>query len=182
MAKSKSYIEIMKALNESAKTSTRYSKGDYVELATAFINEPDCEVDYYTNPSADSPVVVSKNPAKAYRDSLKDVVAKFGVDKNELAKLDAMEFSKKHAEAIVDVAQVVQHDYLSTGKKIRLPQLEENETTVTLGMAILPEKVEATKKIENGLQVPTGKTMKTAERSVLKAGNKVPGWLKAEVK
>lgn len=177
----KKYKELTKELRKAAGNSRRYSKTDYVELTQGLLNEPDHEVTYYTNPSADTPVAVTKKPVENYREALKDVVKQFGVDKNELSKLDTMEFTKKHAEALTDVAQVAQHDYIESGKKLRLPQFCENETTVTLGYETLPEKVEATNKIEGGKSVPTGKTIKTASRNVVKAANKVPAWLKSEV-
>ena len=176
-----SYKDIKKSLVEGSKNSRRYSKGDYVGLTKGLLNEADYEVSYYTNPSGETPITVKKQPVKAYRDALKDVVKEFGVDKNELGKLDDMEFSKKHAEALIDVAQVAQHDYMATGKKLRLPQMAENETTVTLGYEVLPEKVEATNKVVDGKSVPTGKTIKTSERTVTKAANKVPAWMKKEV-
>lgn len=177
----KKYKELTKELRKAAGNSRRYSKTDYVELTQGLLNEPDHEVTYYTNPSADTPVVVTKKPVEAYRDALKDVVKQFGVDKNELGKLDTMELSKKHAEALTDVAQVVQHDYIESGKKLRLPQFCENETTVTLAYELLPEKVEATTMIKDGKAEPTGKTIKTMARSTTKAQNKVPAWLKSEV-
>lgn len=178
---SKLYKELTKGLKESSKVSRRFSKGDYVDLTQGLLNDKDHEVTIYTNPSNDKPVSVVKKPVEAYRDALKDVVKQFGVDKNELGKLDELEFSKKHAEALIDVAQVAQHDYVETGKKLRLPAFAEDETTVTLGYELLPEKVEETKKIEDGKSVPTGKTVKTHKRHIMKASNKVPAWLKEDI-
>ena len=178
----KSYKEVMKALEDSAKNSRRYSSGDHTELVQAIANTPDYQATYYTNPSGDTPVGVTREPVKEYRDALKDMVVKeFGVDKNEAKKMDTVEFSKKHAAAMNDVVKAADHDYMSTGKKLKLPQFGENETAVTLGYEKLPEKVEATNKIVDGKSVPTGKTIKTKERTVTKAGNKVPAWLKSEV-
>ena len=182
MAKSKSYQEVLAALEQGSKTSRRYSKGDYVDLTQSFLNTPETEVTIYSNPSADEPTAMTKKPAQAYRDSLKDLLGQFGVDKNEMSKLNEIEFSKKHAEAVVDVAQAVQHDYIASGKKLRLPQMGAKETTVTLESATLPEKIEDTKKIVDGKSVPTGRTVKTEERVVMKAKNKVPAWLQSDVK
>lgn len=182
MAKNGSYKETCDKLLKSTENSKRYSKGDYVELTTSLLNEKDHEVSYFTNPSGDQAVAVTKDPVKAYRESLKPVLSEFGVDKSEQEKIMDYEFSKKQAEALIDVAQVAQHDYLATGKKLRLPQLAANETTVTLERQTLPEKVESTNKIVDGKSVPTGKTIKTGERVATKAGNKVPAWLKTEVK
>lgn len=178
----KSYKEVMKALEDSAKNSRRYSSGDHTELMQSIINTPDYQASYYTNPSGNEPVSITKEPVKDYRDALKDLVVKeFGVDKNEAKRMDTVEFSKKHAAAIIDVAKANDHDYMSTGKKLKLPQMGADETAVTLGFETLPEKVEATNKIVDGKSVPTGKTIKTEKRTVTKAGNKVPAWMKSEV-
>lgn len=177
-----SYKEICDKLTDSTKQSKRFSKGDFVELTTGLLNESGHEVSYYTNPSGEQAVAVKKDPVRAYRESLKPILNEFGVDKSEQEKIFDVEFTKKQAEALIDVAQVAQHDYMATGKKLRLPQLSANETTVTLEQQTLPEKVEATKKIEDGKSVPTGKTIRTQERVVTKAGNKVPAWMKSEVK
>ena len=178
----KTYKEVMKALEGSAKNSRRYSSGDHTELVQAIINEPGYQANYYTNPSGDTPVSVTREPVKEYRDALKDLVVKeFGVDKNEAKKMDTVEFSKKHAAAMDDVVKAADHDYMSTGKKLKLPQMAADETSVTLGFETLPEKVEATNKIVDGKSVPTGKTIKTEKRTATKAANKVPAWLKHEV-
>lgn len=182
MAKGKSYQDVLKDLEKGSKTSRRYSKGDYVELTQSLLNTPETEVTHYTNPSAEKPTTLTKKPAQAYRESLKDVLNQFGVDKAEAEKINDIEFSKKHAEAMVDVVQTVQHDYIASGKKLRLPQMRANETVVTLEQATLPEKIEATKKIVDGQSVPTGKTVKTEEREVMKSKNKVPAWLQSNVK
>lgn len=183
------YKEICNRLTGSASGdngSRRFSKSDVIELTRGLLNDEDHEVSYYSNPSGDTPVSVTKKPAYAYRESLKNVLTEFGVDKNEANRIHDIEFDKKHAEALMDVAQVVQHDYMATGKKLKLPQLSANETTVTLQHEVAAEKIEATKKNVVGpdgtsQQVPTGKTIKTDTRTVTKAGNKVPGWLKHEV-
>lgn len=182
------YKDIKKSLSDSAKSdkgSKRFSKGDLTTLMHAALNDESIEASYYSNPSGDTPVSVVKQPVKAYREAMKDVVSQFGVDKHELDRIHDVEISKKHAEALIDVAQMVQHDYVATGKKLRLPQMAENETTVTLYQDIAPEKVEETKKnVEvdgKMVQVPTGKTIKTGERVITKSSNKVPGWLKSEI-
>lgn len=179
------YKEICDRLTGSSSTSRRFSKSDLTDLTRGLLNDENHEVSYYSNPSGDTPVSVTKKPAYAYRESLKPILAEFGVDKNEADRIHDIEFDKKHAEALMDVAQVVQHDYIASGKKLKLPQLSANETTVSLQHETVPEKIEATKKnvIVDGKsqQVPTGKTIKTSERVVTKASNKVAGWLKSEV-
>lgn len=185
-----SYKDVKRALAASAtgdKASRRYSKGDLVDLTRAALNEPDGGpiYNYYSNPSGDTPVSVEKKPVEAYRNALKDVVKQFGVDGQEAEKINTIDFSKKHAEAMIDVVQAVQADYTDTGKKLRLPQFSADSTTVTLSKETLPEKTEDTKKntVIDGktVQVPTGKTIRTEQRTVIKASNKVPGWLKHQV-
>ena len=176
-----SYKEVFNKISEASKTSKRYSKGDHVEMTQALLNEGSYEVEYFTNPSNDEAVKITKDPVKDYRDSLKPLLSEFGVDKAEQEKINSVPFSKKHAEALINVSQLVQHDYLATGKKIKLPQFNGDEACTTLELCTLPEKVEETKKIENKQVVPTGKTIKTAERTVVKSRNKVPSWLKSEV-
>ena len=181
-----SYKEICDKLTKSSADSKRFSKGDLVELTTALLNEEDHEVEYFSNPSGNTPVSVVKEPVKAYRESLKPVLAQFGIDKSEMDKIHSINFDKKQAEALLDVAQVAQHDYVATGKKMKLPQLAADETTTTLERVKLEKKVEDTKKTADGpdgkkIQVPTGKTIETSARVITKASNKVPGWLKKEV-
>lgn len=180
-----SYKDVKNSLKQSAANSRRYSKSDYISLAHAAMNEPDLTATYYSNPSGDTPVSVEGKPVENYRNALKDVVKQFGVDNGELGKLDNMPFTKKHAEAVTELGQFIQDEYVDTGKKLRLPQFCANGTTVTLSREVLDEKTEATKKnvTVDGktMQVPTGKTIRTEQRSVVKATNKVPAWLKHEV-
>lgn len=175
------YQEVFNKISEASKTSKRYSKGDHIEMTQALLNEGSYEVEYYTNPSNTEALKIIKDPVKEYRESLKPILSEFGVDKAEQEKINSVQFSKKHAEAIINVSQLVQHDYLATGKKIKLPQFNADETCTTLEMCTLPEKMEETKKIQDKQVVPTGKTIKTAERTVIKSRNKVPAWLKSEV-
>lgn len=181
MAKCKKYTDILSELEKGSETSRRFSRGDYVDLTQGLLNSPETEITHYSNPSQEKPTAVVKKPAQAYRDSLKEVLGQFGVDKAEAEKINDVEFSKKHAEALIDVAQTVQHDYIASGKKLRLPQLSEKETVVTLESAVLPEKTEATKKIVDKQSVPTGRTVKTAERTIVKSRNKVPAWMQQDV-
>lgn len=170
-----------------ASGSRRSSKGDFNAMATTLINTPEAKHEVLVpKQGGNAPEVISTTPVKEYRDALKGVVKQFGVDTAELGKLDDLQFSKAHGEAIGNLAGILIHDTLQTGRKYQLPQTSIEESVMELSMEDVAEKVEATKKIEQQadgsyLSVPTGKTIKTKKHKALKAKNKVPYWMKQEV-
>ena len=169
--------EMSKKVQEAG--SSRHSKSDYIEVTRTLLNTPDHEVKVYVD-DVDNPVVTK--PVQRYRDSLKSVVEKFGVDKAETEKLDTMEFSKEHADALNDVALQAIKDYTGTGRKLVLPVTSPTESQMEIMQVDVEEKVLDTKKPVQGEDgsyslVPTGERKTTAAHKEMRGSNKIPGWL-----
>lgn len=168
--------EMTKKVNDAG--SSRHSKADYVEVTRTLLNSPEHEVPVYVN---DGDPVITK-PAQRYRNSLKPMLEKFGVDKAETDKLDTYEFSKEHADALNDVALQSIKDYTATGRKLVLPVTSPTEAQFELSQVDVDKKVTDTKKPVQGEDgtytlVPTGERKTTEAHKELRASNKVPGWL-----
>ena len=158
---------------------TRHSKSDLTAMTHSLLNSPDQEVKTYIK-DPDHPV--TSKPVERYRESLKPVLKQFGVDAAELNKVQDVNFSKEHAEALTDVATTVMKDYIDVGRKLVLPITDPAESQMEISQVERPYKEEETKKLEqmedgSYKQVPTGKRKKTKAHKELKASNKLPAWL-----
>ena len=158
---------------------TRYSKSDLTQMTMSMLNAPDYEVNNYID-NGETPVVTK--PVERYRNSLKPMLKQFGVDAAELDKVQTVQFTKDHAEAVNDMAMQIVKDYTSTGRKLILPINAPDEAQMEISQQVVAEKEESTKKITEtspGVyeQVPTGKKKKTKKHKRMKVSNKVPAWL-----
>lgn len=185
--KKNAYTEMCAAIasHVKEKKTTIHSSSDYVGLTQALMNTPEHTQEIYVRNGDNEPIVKEKNPSVRYREALKGVVKQFGIDKNELGKLDDMQFSKEHAAAVADLSTTVLKDYIGTGRKFTMPITSAHESQMSIAQTTVPKKSVATNKIVQGpdgnySSVPTGKTVTTEEHDVIKASNKVPGWLKSE--
>ena len=183
-----SYKELKDAMAKKVQAagSSRYSKGDHIALTHSLLNTPDYEVDVYIK-DGDKYETTKTTPVKNYRESLKPVIAQFGVDKAELDKIHTVEFPKGHAEAFNDLAEVAMKDYISTGRKLIFPVNSEDESQLELSQFEVPEKIEDTSKLVeespgNYKRVPTGDRKTTKKHTAYKAANKVPAWLVSKEK
>lgn len=167
--------------------SSSYSKSDLVTMTQSLLNTPEHEVEVFIKNGDKEPSVVTIKPVEKYRESLKPVLKQFGIDKDELNKLQTVTFSKEHAEAVSELAGIIIKDYTSTGRKFKLPITSVTEGEMSISQVTVNDKTTDTRKIvkkDNGEyeSIPTGKRVKTKEHTALKASNKIPGWLKEEVK
>jgi len=167
--------------------SSRHSKGDFVDMAQALLNSPEYVVEYkLKDGTKGQPMSVKSEPVKKYRESLEPVLKSFGIDSSEMGKLQDVQFSKKHAEAVTELASLLVKDLTGTGRKLILPITQMDETQMEISQVKVPKKTAATTKIVKDEKtgdystVPTGKEVTTAAHSAVKASNKVPAWLKTE--
>lgn len=184
MGKRTKYDELKDQIAEAVKKSggTRYSKADHTAMTQALINSPEQEVEVYMK---DVETPISTKPVARYRDSLKPMLKQFGVDDAELDKVQTMQFTKEHAEALNDVSAIVTKDYINTGRKLVMPITSATESQMEISQTTKPQKTEETRKPvkkDDGTyeSVPTGKKKTTFEHTEIKASNKIPSWLQEE--
>lgn len=178
------YEKLKKEITDKVKAAggSRHSKSDLVLMTQSLLNTPDHEVKTYIK---DGTAATSK-PVERYRESLKNVVKQFGVDKAELDKVKDITFDKEHADALMDVATTSMKDYIGTGRKMIFPVTAADESQMEISMVERPEKTEETRKLiqkDDGTyeSVPTGKKKTTKKHKEMKVSNKVPSWLSSEV-
>ena len=185
------YDDLIKSISEKVSTTNNrsHSNSDLVDITAAMLNEPDHVVTkVIATDGGKNFNKVETKPVEEYRAEIeKIVVSEFGVSKEEAAKARTMPLSKSHAKALMGVAKPVINDYLDTGRKFTMDVADENSVKMSIQKVQLAEKTEATTKIVKDeatgkyVQVPTGKTIRTAARTALKASNAVPAYLKKEV-
>ena len=163
------------------RASNSVSKSDLEYLATELLNSPDHVVNNYSFSAKDTsgtgePVGVEKKPAKRYRESLKPTLRQLGLDKHDADKIDEIKFPKEHAAAMMDVATTVMHDYMRAGRKFAFPVMEPDETRMEISCVRAPERTS----VGNRFQKDSTNTSvtRTKERTIIKAKNPVPYWLK----
>ena len=183
------YNELCSQITEKVKKngSSSYSKSDLVAMTQSLLNTPEHEVEVFIKNGDKEPTTVVTKPVEKYRESLKPVLKQFGIDKEELNKLQSVTFTKEHAEAVSELAGVIVKDYTGTGRKFKFPITSLTEGEMSISQVTIGDKTTDTRKISkkpNGEyeSLPTGKRVKTKEHTALKASNKIPGWLKKEVK
>ena len=186
MGKNTKYSQLCAEITEKVKKSgtSSFSRGDLVSMAHTLVNTPEHEVDVFVQNKEGAADKVVVNPVQHYRESLKPVLKQFGIDKTELDRIHDVQFSKDHAEAIVDLSLNLTKDYIRTGRKLKYPITAMNESAMAVSEVNVGTKVAETKRIEKDEKtgkyeaVPTGKVVTTAEHKAIKVSNKVPHWLK----
>lgn len=173
--------------NVQEKGSKGYSKSDLIGLTHTALNDVDMEF-FEIVKEGGKPVPVMSNPSKKFRESIEPVLVSAGLDKQEAKEVaSTVEFPKKTAEAMVELNTAITKSYLDTGRKYTLPMTTIDETKMSFVKEIANEKIEDTKRpvkdpdTGKTTMEPTGKTIKTSKREVLKAKNVVPSWLKEEI-
>lgn len=181
MSKENKYTKLCAEMKDKIQKAggSRYSEGDRVLMMNTLLNTPEHEAEIYVKDSTE-PIVTT--PVKDYRDSLKPVLKQFGVDDAELDKIQDVEFSKKHAKALLDVADTSMKDYMNVGRKVILPITGTEESQMEISVVKKDEKSKETKKpVETSPghyeSVPTGERMITSPHYEIKASNKVPSHL-----
>lgn len=186
-----SYDELIQKISEKVSSTKNhaYSSSDLTEITSALLNSPGQTIKKIVpSNGGQSYEEVETQPGDTYRAELgKMVVKEFGVSKEEAEKAKSMPITKDHAAALMGVAKASIGGYLDTGKKLTLDVTDPKSTKMSIQKVTLAEKTEATNKIVKNEDtgkyetVPTGKTIRTAERTALKASNTVPDYLKKEV-
>jgi hypothetical protein len=187
MAKSSTKFDVMLAeITEKVKASgsKSSSRGDIIKVATALINEPTQSFETFVAGPDGKPTGVDHRPVEDYRNQLKLVLGQFGIDKAEQARLDTLVFSKAHAESVFNLGQWMTHAYLSTGRKLIMPGPTKNASqfhisTVDAEEKKIPTRVITTDDQGNKSSQLTGKISITKAHKAIKAGNKIPAWLKS---
>jgi hypothetical protein len=191
MSKNTKYDDLCKQITSAVKANgtSSYSHGDFVSLSHALLNSPDYEEDIYLRDATKGePEKVTQTPSKDYRESLKDVVGSFGVDKKELGKLDTMQFNRKHAEAICGLATTLLNGYTSTGRRFKLPMTSKNQSQMSIQKVDVKEKKTASRRIEKDPKTgeytsrETDDIITTKAHTAMSASNATPAWLKSTAK
>lgn len=161
------------------RTSSAVSRSDLESLATTLLNTPDHTVTSYSFAAKDvsgtgEPIGIEKKPVRRYRDSMKPMLRSLGLDKTDADKIDEIPLSKEHAAAMMDVATTVIHDYMRAGRKFSFPITEPDETRMEISCVRAPERTS----VGNRFNKDDDTVVITHERSMLKAKNPVPYWLK----
>lgn len=179
MSKTK-YDDLLNEMKSKVQSAggSRHSKADYTSVTQTLLNTPEQEVPVYVK---DGDPVITK-PAERYRETLKPVLKQFGVDNAELDKIQDVQFSKEHAEALNDVAITAIKGYTGTGRKLVLPINSDSESQMEISQVTRETKSEDTRKLEQQpdgsyKSVPTGERKTTKKHVEMKASNKIPGWL-----
>lgn len=186
MAKKDNYTALCNEIAEKVKKngSKSHSKTDMVSMAQTLLNTPTHEVDVYVKNDGKAPSVITTTPVKDYRDSLKPMLKGFGVDAVEIEKINEVPFTKKHAEALTELATTLVKDYTKTGRKLAFPINDKDEAQMSISQVTVAEKKTEPNKIVHDEKtgkyslVPTGKHVTTKKHDSMKATNKVPYWLK----
>ena len=165
----------------SGKASSAVSKSDLENCMLTLMNTPDHVVTKYSFSSKDTsgtgePVGVDTKPSARYRASMKPLLKKLGLDKHDVETIDSIPFDKEHAAAALELATIAQHDYMLAGRKFAYPVTQPDECRLEIATQRAPERVSVGnrfKKDEDKDSVTV-----TKERTVIKAKNAVPYWLK----
>ena len=102
-----------------------------------------------------------------------------GLDKHDADKVDDIPFSKEHGSALIDVALDAMHDYLKLGRKLSFPVTYEDETRMEISCVRAPERTSMGNRFKPDEASDT--VTVTKERTIIKAKNPVPYWLKKTV-
>ena len=163
------------------RTSSAVSRSDLEAMTTVLLNTPDHEVTVYPYATKDTsgtnePIGVMKKPVKRYRDSLKPMLRSLGLDKHDADKIDDIPITKEHAAAMLDVSTTAIHDYMRAGRKFSFPITEPDETRMEINCVVAPERTS----VGNRFKKDDGdeSVTVTKERTIIKAKNPVPYWLK----
>lgn len=177
MSKKNKYTELCQEMISKVQSAggSRCSEGDRLSLMHTMLNTPDHEAVRYMKDNPDEEVTTT--PVKEYRDSLKPVLKQFGVDDAEMDKIQEVEFPKKHAKAVLDLADTALKDYLDIGRKYILPITKTDEHQMEIYKVHKDEKSEETRKpveVSPGQyeSVPTGERRITKPHWEMKVSNK----------
>ena len=175
--------EQRKAVQE--KKSTSHSVSAFHRLAEVYVNDVDYEKEIIAVKEGKPEKVVTK-PVENYRRALAKEITKLGVPDEEAQKVMTMEFSKQHAASIADMGADLVEKQMDTGRRFTFAPSSTDETRMTIRKVEAPERISETRKIEkqedgSSISVPTGKTVRTKKRIVVKASNAVLPWQKEDV-
>ena len=171
--------KIKGANKDGKKASCSYSKSDLENLTLALLNSPDHVVKEYQMKVSEvdgSPVTIDKTPSKRYRESLKPMLRSLGLDKNDAEKVSDIQFTKEHGSALMGVATTVLKDYISAGRKFSFPVTSDKECRMEFYCDTAPERINQNRFAKT--EEEKSKISKTLERSILKAKNQTPSWLR----
>ena len=162
------------------KTSSSVSKSDLENAMLTYMNTPDHTTINYVYGSKDTsgtgePVGVEKKPSARYRNALKPMLRKMGMDKHDVDAIETIPFDKEHAAATLDLAGHVIHDYMRAGRKFVFPITEPDETRMEILTQRAPERVSVGNHFQSD---DADRVSVTKERHIIKAKNGVPHWLK----
>lgn len=176
--------KVSEANQSKGRQSFATSKSDLSTLATGFLNTPEHVVTEYTYSAKDTsgtgePLKIEKRPAMRYRQSLIPILRELGLDPSDAEKIKegSVKFSKEHADALLEVAQFVQTDYLKAGRKLKFPITDAESTGMELTIQGAPERVVVGNRFSKDQESDQMITV-TKPRRVMKAKNPVPYWLK----
>lgn len=166
------------------RTSSAVSRSDLEAMTTALLNSPDHEVTVYSYSAKDTsgtgePLGVIKKPVRRYRDALKRmVINELNVDKHDAAKLDDIVITKEHAASMMEVSTQAIHDYINIGRKFSFPITTPDETRMEFASERAPERTSVGNRFKKDVVDMDDTITTTKERTVIKAKNSVPFWLK----
>lgn len=165
------------------KASSAVSKSDLENCVQTLMNTPDHTVINYSYGSKDTsgtgePVGVEKKPAARYRNSLKPMLRRLGMDRHDVDAVDTITFDREQAAAATELVTQAVHDYMRAGRKFAFPVTQPDECRMEISCQRAPERVSDGNRFhkESGSDSVTI----TKERTIVKAKNPVPYWLKSK--
>lgn len=165
----------------SGKASSAVSKSDMENCVLGLMNSPDHTFTQYSFSSKDTsgtgePVGVDKKPSARYRAALKPMLRKLGMDKHDVDAVETIPFDKEHAAAAAELITYAVHDYMLAGRKFAFPVTEPDECRLEIACQKAPERVSVGNRFKK--DGDNDSVTVTKERTVIKAKNAVPYWLK----
>lgn len=168
-----------KAINEkTGKVKRSFSKGDFSRLTLALMNTPEhtTKIAKIKNGELNLEEI---QPVKAYRNSIKEVLVDFGVDKQEGEKfVNEYKFKKAQAEPFYDFMCEAMETYMMTGKRLTLNPKEDYNASLI--MEDVPASTDTYTAPNAQGTVSTGKVKKDAHKKI-KVKSTVPKHKKTKV-
>lgn len=170
---------------EATSNTKTFSSSGLKKLNNAFFNDTEYKA-HRVIPNGDGGFSEEEScPAADFRAGIKSVVKKtYGIDSSEIDRLDTVDLPRVVTDPMLDGVMAVEKDYLNSGRALKLPMTEKDETAMSVYIKEAPEVKFDTKRIvKNGdtwESIPTGKTVTHKKRKVISVSNKVPGWLSEE--
>ena len=176
----KTFKEVFDEIKGSSSGSGRqvksFSRADFDELMTAYLNTPEYEAEVAKIKEGNM-VTEKIKPVAAFRGMLKEVIKSFGVDEQEAAGiLETYKFKESQGRALYDLFAELMYQYMEAGKKFDLLTKKDFK-----GGIIMEDVAASTASYKTPRTGEIGEVKKENHKKI-KAKSKVPKWLKKSLK